>query len=204
MKYDQRIITVIGLILLAGVLAAAAFLMNNRQAAVPGNTAQNGQAEDAAKPSPWPKIELTMAQAVSCQYWSDKKFARFDSLATGPTAAGTVSVTGRLRQISENGRVYVYLVVDPPAAESAQVFYDYFMELIEKEGDTVNKTEQEKLLFRLGVVEKNKLVTTAEVTEAVAKQIVVEAKMGNEASLNITVPFYPEGEAQPQHFSFAC
>ena len=64
-------------------------------------------------------------------------------------------------------------------------------------------TRQWIILF-LRELEKNKLVTTAEVTEAVAKQIVVEAKMGNEASLNITVPFYPEGEAQPQHFSFAC
>ena len=198
--------------LLIVVLAALGYFLTKEPKGPSDATPVQEEGSTSAE-TPLAETELTLEQAVSCDYWSDKTFGRVNSGVTGPIAAGTLTLIGPLRKVSENVAVafdesqretvdFVYLVIVPPNAESQKTFYDYFMDLI-AQGNGINKKDGQNLLFRLGIIENGKFVTTANVSDAVAKEIVARAERGEEASLNITIPHYPGSDA-PKHFSFAC
>ena len=71
------------------------------------------------------------------------------------------------------------------------------------QGNGINKRDGEKLLFRLGIIEGGKLVSSAEITDEIAKGIAVGADNQINAELNITVPFHPENGTS-WNWSFAC
>jgi len=80
--------------------------------------------------------------------------------------------------------------------------YDYFMAMANK-GNSVNRIEDEALVFNIGTIENGELSSTAEMSEETKSKILNSLDSKEKITLNMTVPLYA-GMGAPANFSFAC
>ena len=90
---------------------------------------------------------------------------------------------------------------DTPQAK----FYSYFVRIVVEEGNTVNLTENEDLLFSLGELRDNgnTFSSTANISSLAKTKILSALKTAETISLRIQVPVWV-GMGAPSNFSFAC
>lgn len=139
-------------------------------------------------------------------------------IITGPfrsinefTSAGEATLSGyvvtRKTEYFEEEIEKVYLKITSQKGDTPQAkFYSYFVREAE-EGNTINLTENDDLLFSLGLGELrdngNTFLSTANISPPTKTKILSALETAKIISLQIQVPVWL-GIGAPPHFSFAC
>ncbi len=140
-----------------------------------------------------------------CSKWKDIEFATINKEAGSVDVTGTIITKLENAPFVENEKVTnVYFVVSKLEIEdeNQQLFYNYYMKKV-KNGNAINDVDGENLLFKLGIIEEEKLISTSEISDNLKSQIISIANTGDSINLRLTIPVY-EGGGAPASFSFAC
>ena len=126
------------------------------------------------------------------------------------TSAGEVTLSGYVvtekEEYFEEEIKKVYLKITSQEEDTPQAkFYSYFVRIVVEEGNTVNLTENEDLLFSLGELRDNgnTFSSTANISSLAKTKILSALKTAETISLRIQVPVWV-GMGAPSNFSFAC
>lgn len=151
-------------------------------------------------------------EVSSCDFWKGKDYQEansYSSLASAKDKAGSLIVKGQILQRIEDASfeedkkvTKVYLVFYKPVNEAQQLFYNYYSSNAAN-GNGINRIDDQKLLFRLGVIKDSKLITTANISDELNKRIVSLIDTNNDIQLKLIIPVYYGGGAGDD-FSFAC
>ena len=151
------------------------------------------------------ELEQALPQSddiYSCDFWKDKIFATTDFGAS----AGMVDLRGIVHSVQttiwDENVTRVYFEISPPQEESARTFYQYFLDMI-REGNSVNTQESDVLQFTLGVLENEKIESSAYISDATQYRLQTALAYALPVSLRFVVPLYL-GAGAPTDFSFAC
>lgn len=147
----------------------------------------------------------------TCDFWKNKTYGKVHTDIEGDDAAGTLEIQGRILSRVENaaydsdteGKVtQVYLTFSEPTNDSQQIFYDHYMATA-RPNNSINETDGEQLLFRLGLKENFDLTTSADISDSLRKRLVSLIDKTDSVRLKITIPIYP-GMGVGDDFSYAC
>ncbi|MBU2080730.1 hypothetical protein KJ669_00985 [Patescibacteria group bacterium] len=122
---------------------------------------------------------------------------------TDSRGAGTAMVEGQI--VSRDTTILgervtaVYLQV---ASSSPSSFSSYNSERVER-GNTVNRVEENRLLYKLGILTDGTLESSAAISERARSAIEQALTNNEEITLLIQAPLY-EGTEAPTDFTFAC
>lgn len=155
---------------------------------------------------------LDNPELTTCDFWIDKNYARIDSYNNTKIInenAGNLTVSGKIVQRTDSKSydeaqqsTKVYLEIANPTNDAQQEFFDYYAAKIVN-GNGINKIEEQKLLFGLGVLENAQLITSADLDEELKNLIISTIDTNNILELNLTIPIYVGGGVG-DGFSFAC
>ena len=148
---------------------------------------------------------------TDCNFWVDKDFKVYKLKNLDPFGAGSATFNGKLEKITitaaysddPNIKVTVlFMRIKLQLKEPAKNFYDYFFNLV-KIGNTINQVQGKDLLFRIGTLKSNELVSNSSISSAVKSQIINALNSKTTISLEFTVPQWP-GFGIGDSFSYAC
>ena len=151
-------------------------------------------------------------EVSSCDFWKDKDYQEVNSnnsMVSVKDKAGSLIVKGQILQRIEDASfeegkkvTKVYLVFYNPVNEAQQLFYNYYSANVAN-GNGINRVDDQKLLFRLGIIKDSKLMTTANISDELENRIVSLIETDNAIQLKLIIPIYNGGGAGDD-FSFAC
>ncbi|MBI2012853.1 MAG: hypothetical protein HYS88_00130 [Candidatus Colwellbacteria bacterium] len=160
---------------------------------------QGGKSEEAQN--------IDETDIYSCDYWRSKPFGRYPEIDGGYLGSLTIegNIIERLESAfwEDNKTVSaVYLEIEPQSQEPGKSFYNNYHDLV-RSGNSINSLDGDTLLFRLGIRESSKLISTAKLLDQTSKRIVESINTRAPLSLNLVLPSYLGSEA-PSEFSYAC
>jgi hypothetical protein len=152
------------------------------------------------------------SEVSSCDFWKDKDYQESNSnnsMVSVKDKAGSLIVQGQILQRIEDASfeedkkvTKAYLVFYNPVNEAQQLFYNYYSANVAN-GNGINRVDDQKLLFRLGIIKDSKLITTANISDELKNRIVSLIDTDNTIQLKLIIPIY-NGGGVGDDFSFAC
>lgn len=168
--------------------------------------------EVAKKEASSPQQQVDQPDINSCAYWKDKDYQEVDSynsMSSVKDKAGSIVVKGQILQSIEDdpfeeGKkvTIVYFVFYNPDNVAQQLFYNYYSANVAN-GNGINRIKDQKLLFRLGILNDAKLITSANINAELSNRLVSLIDTGNSTQLKLVIPIY-NGAGAGLDFSFAC
>lgn len=146
---------------------------------------------------------------TTCDFWKDRPYEKVHTDIEGDDAAGTLSLKGQIVQRLEEASwkegekvLNVYLLISDPTDKPQQVFYDRYMEMVQR-NNSINRDSGKQLLFRIGIKEDSKLVTSANISNKLSNRLLSLIDTPETVQLKLTIPIYGGGGVG-DYFSFAC
>lgn len=153
---------------------------------------------------------ISEQDSLKCSFWSDKEYGNYNVPIDKVCGTGTLKVAGKIIKKTEQASWAeegvkvdkIYLAVNEYSKDPEKSFFDCFYKLV-KDGNTVNDADGEQLLFKIGILQNNKLISSASITEDLKLLILENIGSSNTLDLILSIPQY-EGAGVGDEFSFAC
>lgn len=202
---NKILIVVAGITLSLASAGGTWFLV--RQGKAPTTPSVSNIQESPSPISPLTPTELP--EVYSCDYWRNKDFGKYNDPQFGIDYAGAVTIEAKVRRMvspaawEENKNVTaVFLEIVPQIKEPQKTFYEIYRSLI-REGNTINQSENNLLLFKVGILEMENISSTATIMESMYTRLLQATHSGATIIANLVIPIHLGAEA-PENFSFAC
>ncbi|MFA5000061.1 MAG: hypothetical protein WC545_01750 [Patescibacteria group bacterium] len=142
---------------------------------------------------------------TTCAFWKNIIYSPINT----NDAAGTLEIEGQILERIGNATwdeekqvTRVYLLLSDPVNDQQKKFYDHYMAMAQ-DGNGINKTDNQQLLFRLGIKENTTLTTSANISNELRSRLISLIGKNDVIKLKVTIPYYPGGGVG-EKFSFAC